>query len=129
MKLRIRGDTLRLRLKRSEVDRLAAGAGVVEHTRFPGAVLSYRLETSGNGDFSAHFTNGSLVVRLPQKDALEWARTDAVSLHAEQKLPGNGVLDVLIEKDFRCLDPGHHRADEDDDDTFPHPRAGAAGPC
>ena len=127
MKLRIRGDTLRLRLKRGEVDQLAAGTSIVEETHFPDALLTYRLDMSESTDISATFADGSLVVTLPKSKVLDWAGTDEVSLHAEQKLSGSGSLSLLIEKDFSCLEPGHHREGEDDTDTFPHPNAHAGG--
>jgi len=127
MKLRIRGNTIRLRLKRSEVDRIAAGISIVEETHFPASVLTYRLDVSESNDISASFDNGSLVVTLPKSKALDWAGTDAVSLHAEQKRSGTTPLSVLIEKDFSCLDPGHHRDSDDDEDTFPHPSTQSMG--
>ncbi len=127
MKFRIRGDTIRLRLKRSEVDRLAAGISIVEETHFPNSVLIYRLDVSENNAISASFENGSIAVTVPKTKALDWASTDEVSLHAEQVLPGAGSLSLLIEKDFSCLEPGHHRDGEDDEDTFPHPRAQSMG--
>ncbi len=128
MKLRIRGNTLRLRLKRGEVNQLAAGIGIVEETHFPGSVLTFRLDVSDKDAFSANFDEGSLAVNLPKSSVLEWAGTDEVSIVAEQELPGTGNLSVLIEKDFSCLEPGHHRDCDDDKDTFPHPsaRSGAA---
>ena len=123
MKIRIRGDSLRLRLKRGEVDQLAAGTSIVEETHFPDAVLTYRLDVSDNSSISATFDNGSLAVSLPKSKVLDWASSDEVSLSAEQKLPGLSSLSLLIEKDFKCLEPGHHRDCEDDEDTFPHPSA------
>ncbi len=127
MKLRIRGDSMRLRLKRSEVDRLAAGISIVEETHFPGAVLTYRLDVSENSGFSAAFDNGTLSLALPKSKVLHWASTDEVSLFAEQKVSGSGSLSLLIEKDFKCLEPGHHRDCADDEDTFPHPAAQSTG--
>jgi hypothetical protein len=127
MKLRIRGDSMRLRLKRSEVDRLAAGISIVEETHFPGAVLTYRLDVSENSSFSAAFDNGTLSLSLPKSKVLHWANTDDVSLFAEQKVSGSGSLSLLIEKDFKCLEPGHHRDCADDEDTFPHPAAQSTG--
>jgi len=123
MKLRIRGDSIRLRLKRGEVDQLASGTSIVEETHFPNAVLTFRLDVSENDDVSASFDNGSLVVSLPKSSVLDWAGSDEVSLVAEQELSGASSLSLLIEKDFSCLEPGHHRDCEDDTDTFPHPRA------
>ena len=126
MKLRIRGDSIRLRLKRAEVDQIAAGASIVEETHFPNAVLTFRLDVSENDDAAASFNNDSLVVSLPKSRVLDWASTDEVSLVAEQKLSGTGSLSLLIEKDFSCLEPGHHRDCADDADTFPHPHAQAS---
>jgi len=123
MKLRICGDSIRLRLKVGEVDRLAAGESIVEETRFPDSVLSYRLDTSGNGGITAKFGDGRLVVSLPKADAEEWASTDKVSLTGEQDIADGGTLSLLIEKDFKCLEPGHHRECSDDEDTYPHPSA------
>jgi len=127
MKLRIRGDSVRLRLKRGEVDQLAEGTSIAEQTHFPGTVLTCRLDVSENSSISATFDNGSLVVSLPKLKVLDWASTDKVSLFAEQKLSGSGALSLLIEKDFKCLEPGHHRDCEDDEDTFPHPGAQSTG--
>ncbi len=123
MKFRIRGDTIRLRLKRSEVERIAAGISIVEKTHFPDSVLTYRLDVSEIKAFSASFDNGSITITVPKSKALDWASSGEVSLHAEQKLPAMGSLSLLIEKDFSCLDPGHHRDSKDDEDTYPHPRA------
>jgi len=121
MKLRIRGDSLRLRLKRGEVDQIAAGGSIVEETHFPDSVLTYRLDVSEDDDMSANFERGSLVISLPKSKVSDWAGSDEVSLSAEQKLAGAGSLSLLVEKDFSCLEPGHHRDGEDDEDTFPHP--------
>ncbi len=121
MKLRIRGDSIRLRLKRGEVDQLAAGTSIVEETHFPGSILTYRLSASENDTISASFDNGDLSVSVPTSNALDWASTDEVSLFAEQELDGSNTLSLLIEKDFKCLEPGHHRECDDDEDTYPHP--------
>jgi len=123
MKLRIYGDSIRLRLKVNEVSRIAAGESIVETTRLPGSVLIYSLEVSETAGFSATFSDGKLVVTLPKVDAEKWASSDEVSLLSEQPLAGAGTLSLLVEKDFTCLEPGHHRDCMDDEDTFPHPSA------
>ena len=125
MKLRIRGDSIRLRLKRGEVDQIAAGASIVEETHFPDAVLTFRLDVSENDDTAASFEQRQSDYHFAKiKNAWIGQDTDEVSLAAEQKLCWRTVaFRVLIEKDFSCLEPGHHRDCEDDADTFPHPRA------
>jgi hypothetical protein len=123
MKLRIRGNSIRLRLKRGEVESLAAGNKLVEETEFPGAAFSYSLELSDNEDMVASFDDGRIEVSMPREIIPEWADTDLVTLYSEQDLSGNGKLEILVEKDFSCLEPGHHRNCEDDQDTYPHPSA------
>ena len=123
MKLRIRGNSIRLRLKRGEVESLAAGNKLVEETEFPGTAFSYSLELSDNEDMVASFDAGRIEVSMPREIIPEWADTDLVTLYSEQDLSGNGKLEILVEKDFSCLEPGHHRNCEDDQDTYPHPSA------
>ena len=129
MKLRIRENTIRLRLKRAEVDQLASGRSIVEQTRFPDSVLTYRLDVSDDAGFSASFQDGNLAISLPQSEVTQWAQNDQVSIVAEQDLGNSDALSLLIEKDFKCLAPGHHRPGEDDADTYPHPDAGTANGC
>ena len=129
MKLRIRGNTIRLRLKRGEVDQIASGGSVVEQTRFPDAMLTYRLDVSDDGAFSATFSDGNLAVRVPSAEVSRWAETDQVSLFADLKLEGGDTLSLLVEKDFACLAPGDHRVHEDDTDTFAHPDAQSGKGC
>ncbi len=123
MKLRIYGDSIRLRLKIGEVNRIAAGDSIVETTHLPDSTLTCCLEVSETGSIRATFNDGRLVVTLPKADVENWAGTDKVSLHSEQPIAGAGVLSLLVEKDFTCLEPGHHRDCVDDEDTFPHPSA------
>jgi hypothetical protein len=129
MKLRIRGNTLRLRLKRSEAAQIASGQSIVEQTCFPDSVLTYRLDVADDGKFSASFNDGNLTICLPKSEVAQWEQTDQVSIVAEQKLGKSDALSILIEKDFRCIAPGHHRPGEDDADTFPHPDAELGRNC
>jgi hypothetical protein len=129
MKLRIRENTIRLRLKRAEVDQLASGGKIVEQTCFPDSVLTYSLDIADDGNVSASFRDGRLAISLPESDVTQWAENDQVSIVAEQALGDSGALSLLIEKDFKCLAPGHHRPCEDDTDTYPHPEAGTANGC
>lgn len=116
-------------MKRSEVEKIAAGGRIVEETHFPQSVLTYGIDTVAEGPCSASFDQGSLVVHLPMSEVRQWAQTDRVSIVGEQPVGQSGVLSLLIEKDFECLAPGEHRHDEDDADTYPHPQAGTQSGC
>ena len=124
MKLRIRDNSLRLRLTRTEVGALRAEGRVSAATAFPGGgTLEYAVETDeGIEDLTAAFSDGSIALRVPAADARRWADSDSVSLSAQQALGGGHSLALLVEKDFACLAP---REGEDESDMYPHPQAGA----
>ena len=113
MKLRIKGDTIRLRLTRSEVDAVASGKAVVERTSLS-QPFSYALETSGE-TMGAAFADGRMTVNVPHAVAARWASTEEVSLRGRE-----GGVEILVEKDFACLIP---REGEEDPDAFPNPLA------
>jgi len=104
MKLRFRGNSLRLRVNRREVAGLAAGAVLQEEVHFPGdGQISYVLETSPQSAPEASFQQGVVRVAAPQDQVREWASSDSIGLYFD--LPANGTsLRVAIEKDLECVD-------------------------
>jgi hypothetical protein len=125
MKLRIRDNSIRMRLSRSEVDTMAGDGLVAATLAFPGgAKLVYCVESSpACVDPVAAFENGELSLRLPESTVKQWAESEEVSIAAEQVLDGGDVLTLLVEKDFACLAP---REGEDESDMYPHPEEGSA---
>jgi len=120
LKLRIVDDSLRLRLTRSEVALIERGAAVEARTNFPGgATLTYALRVAAATAISATFKADRIDVVLPQTVALRWAAGDDISLRGEQALD-HGVLRILVEKDFTCVEP---REDEDQSDRYPNPKS------
>lgn len=121
MKLRIRDDSLRLRLSRSEVAAIGRGEPVraAMHVT-PATALTYALAPSAELTApEVQLEGSSLTVRIPAETGRAWAESDDVSIRARQQA-GDTELRMLIEKDFRCLAP---REGEDEGDAFPHPRA------
>ena len=122
MKLRIRDNSIRLRLTQTEVEDLQSGGLVEARTEFPGGMdLHYVLESSpASVKPGAFFSNNVLTVRLPETTVLAWVTTDQVSIRGEQQLDDGAALGILVEKDFQCLT---EREDEDESDMYPHPQA------
>lgn len=125
MKLRIRGNTLRLRLSRTEVNELAESGEVHDGIAFgPGAAdrLGYSLVASADAKTtSARLTSApsqTIAVTVPKSLAREWATSETVGFEVEQPIGAGEVLKILVEKDFACLTP---RTGEDDTDAFPNP--------
>jgi hypothetical protein len=119
MKLRIRGNSIRLRLTRSEVDVLAEKGLVEEATAFGGARLTYALRTTTTTSaLSASLLGTRIEVLVNADRARAWAKSDEVGLEAEQDVGESTPLRLLVEKDFACLT---ERPGEPNDDTFPNP--------
>jgi hypothetical protein len=115
MKLRLQGNSVRLRLTRSEVERLRETGLVEESVDFGGGeVLAYRLLSRlEQGPVEAVFGQGIMTVSVSKEAAQAWAGSDEVGLYAH-----SGPLAISIEKDFRCLT---RRLDEQEPDAYPHP--------
>ena len=125
MKLRIKDNSVRLRLTRGEVDSLRLQGIVAATTAFPGGrEFQYRVESSpAIVNPSAFFSENTISIRLPETAVLAWATSEQVSLPGEQLLDDGAKLNILVEKDFACLAP---REGEDEADMFPHPDASTA---
>jgi hypothetical protein len=127
MKLRIRGDSLRLRVGPSEAQQLAAGGKVLETISFglaPHQTLTYCLEAADSVVSTiAVFESNCIRVTIPLKAARQWFESDTIAIEANQAIDRTRSLQLLIEKDFECLD----RKTPTGEDTYPHPTA--AGSC
>jgi hypothetical protein len=122
MKLRILGNTLRLRLDRREIDRLGAGEKVQDTISFgPRSDLMYtiavcRQEPPLIARFDGHSID--ILIRVDQADIL--ANTETVGLEADQFIAGETSLRILVEKDFSCLTA---RDGEDNSGAYDNPKA------
>ena len=118
MKLRILGDSLRLRLSKGDVKTFAETGRVEDVTHFgPQAQMTYALVHSDDvRALEADFDGSEITVRMPTSMARAWADTDEITLEGS-----HAALSLLIEKDFKCAIP---RAGEEDYDGFEHPTGG-----
>ena len=114
MKIRIKGNSLRYRLTKSDIHNFTENGYIEEHTNFGERTLIYALQKADNGQLSAKFENNGIVLYMPEELANEWALTDRVGFDGEYK-----GLSLLIEKDFKCLD----NVAEDQSDNYPNPLA------
>jgi hypothetical protein len=126
MKLRIHKNSLRLRLGPSEITHLLASGRIEETIRFaPGesAQLTYALEVApaGVNELTVRSRPLEIAILVPRAQAQQWASGDAVGIEGRIGV-GSSMLEVLIEKDFACID----RKPEPNEDTFPNPKAGAS---
>jgi len=126
MKLRLKGNSLRLRVTRSELTRLLADERIEETVVFPtnpNTSLSYALEVGSNSQpVHVAFASQQIVVSVSQDQLTSWSGEHQVGIYASLPVTESTDLEVAIEKDFACLD----LSDEDNKDTFANPMAGKA---
>lgn len=120
MKLRLNGNSIRLRLGMSEVNTLVRDGSVVERVEFGPEVspLIYELHTTDDIRFSATFEKGRMSILVPRSAVVDWAAGDGLSLRGSQPARGGTELSILIEKDLACRT---RSSDVDLADTFPNP--------
>ena len=121
MKLRIKGNSMRLRISPSEMKRLLSEGRIEETIHFgpePDARLTYALEQSASKEgITVSSRPHEVVVVLSTENARSWAEGDEVGIYGSFNV-GHGQLELVIEKDFACLDRR-----EGNEDTFANPKS------
>ena len=116
MKLRCTENSIRIRIRKSELDQLAQTKRVEEKVRFGSqVVLTFALSINETmQQVVATLLDNNLVVSLPKSAANEWINSNQVGIEVNKETGDDQNLHILIEKDFPCLD----RENEDKSDTF-----------
>jgi hypothetical protein len=119
MKLRIKGNSIRLRLLRSEVEQFAAERVISDEIRFGSNVLRYTVAMSPSSEsISAEFADNEITVSIPEADARRWTAGDEVGFEVQQSIGPNDILTIIVEKDFVCID---RPDDPDRNNAYPNP--------
>ena len=120
MKLRIKGNTVRLRLSKPEVELLSAQGMIKEQTNFGNTSFMYSIQKEVNGNqLRADFKNDALTVYMPESLLTGWSTNNTIGF--DNKQPGDPIpgLYILVEKDFKCID----NSTEDQRDNYENPKA------
>lgn len=114
MKIRIKGNSLRYRLTKSDVAAIMQNGCLEERTEFGDQALVYTLRVNNDTGLTAGFKDNRITLFVPRKLIVQLADTDEVGFEHTQ-----GKLHLLVEKDFTCLD----NVAEDQSDNYPNPLA------
>lgn len=112
MKIRIKGNTLRYRLTRSDIASLNESGRLREQTDFAGRSLIYELKICGEVLMTATFVDNNITLNMPEAMLSEFVSTERVGFSTN-----SGKLFLLVEKDFTCMD----NTVEDQSDNYPNP--------
>jgi len=109
MKLRIHADSIRLRLKQSEVKTLVGGGEVVETCPTTPVGLRYSLRADAAvASLAAQSDGTQLKVLVPAGWLAGWDTDERVGFESTE-----GGIHLLIEKDFKCSLPASAKDNED----------------
>jgi len=116
MKLRLTKNSIRIRVRKSELSILSEKELIEESISFPTkTTFNFGLKTSVDSlNVSASMANNNLKVFIPKQIANNWIKSNEVGIETYTDLEGEDQLHILIEKDFPCKD----RPEEDKSDTF-----------
>lgn len=114
MKLRIKSNSIRFRLTKSDVDKLAAKGYLEDSISFGNASLTFEVKATISKTLTTTFVSDIITLFLPQHMITELVSTDKVGFESQA-----GELHILVEKDFTCLE----NVAEDQSDNYPNPLA------
>jgi len=119
MKIRIKGNSVRLRLTKTEVDTFAREGQCTETTQFVNKKFQYVLKVkAGITALEADYTDDTITVYFPVEEQQNWATSNRVGYSNKANWNDKTALSILVEKDFTCLD----NALEDQSDNYPNPK-------
>jgi hypothetical protein len=100
MKLRIRGNSIRLAVSKTELARIAEEGTAEDVVRFTSDIeLKYGIDVRPSGAVTAASDGASLRVALPRALLDLWLRPEEVSVEGSQPVGGGKVLQIVLEKD------------------------------
>ena len=116
MKLRCTENSIRIRIRKSEIEQLIKTKRVEEVVRFGNQVALTFAQTieASTQSVAASLVQNNLQISLPETIAQQWINSNQVGIEVNNKISEENNLHILIEKDFPCLD----RENEDKSDTF-----------
>ncbi|WP_159467167.1 DUF7009 family protein [Dyadobacter sp. 3J3] len=118
MKIRIQGNSIRIRLSKTEVDTLSAIGYIEEKTSFGNNAFYYCLQKKkGITELTAAYADDKITMSVPQSLLANWAENNIIGFDANMEISKDETLYLLLEKDFKCLD----NVTEDQSDNFENP--------
>lgn len=120
MKIRIKGNSIRLRLSKIDVQSLKVAGSVTEKTIVAGEEqFVYTLMVADSAvAVGASFKDGKLTVWLPSTEAAILTDTTEMGRYSTQENGEPGGLSITIEKDLQCLE----NTNEDQSDMYDNPK-------
>lgn len=118
MKLKFRGNILRIRLNKEELDTFGTTGKVedsIQHGSSPAESLNYSIERGDYPQIEACYSPELVRIFVPNDLAFQWVHSRQSNI--EQNISFNPMR-IRVEKDYSCL---HGRGGEEEDLRSDHP--------
>lgn len=117
MKLRIKGNSIRYRLTKTDIQELGEKEYVEDRTEVGPDLFVYSLQGYDELNINATLGLNKLTIYMPKSMIREWISTERVGYNHTMNLASGNKLHLLLEKDFKCLD----ETIEDQSDNYENP--------
>ncbi|WP_297764906.1 hypothetical protein [uncultured Muriicola sp.] len=117
MKIRIKGDSIRFRLTKTEVETLCKKGYIEEITHIGDQVFKYAVQSKKMESLEANYKDHTILINISDQKIKGWDSNETVGFETTVALDNNS-LHLLLEKDFVCLD----ERIEDQSDNYPNPK-------
>jgi hypothetical protein len=118
MKIRIQGNSIRIRLSRTEVEKLCLTGHIEDHTSFATTKFGYSVKSDANSaQLTASYSDNLITLLVPESYLKNWPENSTIGFEANMPVDDDTHLYLLLEKDFKCLD----NTTEDQSDNYENP--------
>ncbi|MGP1994110.1 DUF7009 family protein [Zobellia laminariae] len=119
MKVRIKGNSIRMRITKTEVFQFCKTGYIQEETQFINSTFTYALISEADVlEMTATFEDNKLTIVLPLGSIEDWENSKKVGFSNSISLTDGKKLSLLVEKDFTCLED----RGEDESENYPNPK-------
>ncbi len=120
MKIRIRNNSVRFRLTKSEVSKLSSTGSIQSVTDLSNKSFIYAVNSKNDiEEMSVALEANGIILNIPDKFLADWAINDKMGFYGEQLNKSGSTTKLVLEKDFVCLDA----TAEDQSDNYENPKS------
>ncbi|WP_405198457.1 DUF7009 family protein [Christiangramia sp. LLG6405-1] len=119
MKIRIRGNSVRYRLTKDEVEHLCKEKSIEERTNFSKLDFIYEIKVTDTEQLDIHFYDNKITLKISDSLIQNWETNNRVGFSHSVVTSNGKSIDVLLEKDFTCLED----RGEDESNNYPNPKS------
>lgn len=118
MKIRIKDNSVRFRLTKTEVHKLCSHKQLESFTEFNTTTMVYAIQVRKDiNELQADFSSNKIIMHFPEVESETWEKSDRITYKNTMQLNNGNQLQLILEKDFVCLD----HTDEDQSDNYENP--------